>query len=161
MTIVFKDKMLNPKIISPSQLVEACIANVNEKQNALMKKYNLDQVSAYGINEEKGLIRFKLKDESSITFECVPAGVWNAESHQWVWSWSNTENVNGLYARSAELKGLSEIITADDFSQPMTICDATRSQALSCIATEYLGGIGRFVAPQGDFRIHFILIQKI
>ncbi len=158
---VFKNKMLNPTIERPSQLVEACVANVTEKQNALMKKYNLDQVSAYGINEEKGLIRFKLKDNSSITFTCVPAGVWNAETNQWIWSWSNTENNDGLYHRSTELKGLSEIISSDDFTQPIITCDAYRSQALSCIAGEYMDGIGRFVAPQGNFRIHFILLKKI
>ncbi len=161
MTPVFNQGKLNPKIIKPSQLVEACIKNVDEKLKKLTKDYHLDQFVAYGIDEEKGQLHFKLKDDSVISFDCVPAGVWNAETHQWVWSWSNAENGAVLYARSAALKGLSDIITADDFSQPMTVCDAYRSQALSCIATEYLGGIGRFVAPQGSFRIHFILMKKI
>ncbi len=160
MTPVFKNGVLNPTITRPSQLVEACIKNVDEKLQKLVKQYHLDQLAAYRIDEEKGTMTFLLKDESEHEFDVVPAGVWNAQSHQWVWSWSNSDMGAGLYAKSTALKKLSDIITAPDFSEPMIVCDAYRSQTLSCIATEYLGGIGRFVAPQGDFRLHFILLKK-
>ena len=65
-----------------------------------------------------------------------------------------------LYAKSAALKGLSEIINSTDFTEPVIDCDAHKSQMISVIATEYIGGIGRFIAPQGDFRLHFILLKK-
>lgn len=157
---VFNKGQLNPTIATPSQLVKLCTENVNERQQALLKKYKLDQLKAYGIDEEKGTLRFLLKDDSSHEFEAVPAGVWNAKENKWVWSWSNSSMGVNLYAKSAALKGLSEIINSTDFTEPVIDCDAHKSQMISVIATEYIGGIGRFIAPQGDFRLHFILLKK-
>lgn len=160
MHLIFKNGKLNAKITSPSQLVQLCIENVTEMQNALMKEYHLDQTKSFAINEEKATLRFILKDGSDVTFEVAPIGVWNAQSQQWAWSWANSENGVVLYARAAALKGLSNIIDSTDFTEPVISCDAHRSQMISCIAVEYLGGIGRFVVPQGDFRLHFALMKK-
>lgn len=160
MHLIFKNGKLNPKITKPSQLVQLCMENMNEKQTDLLKKYQLDQLKGYTIVEEQGLLRFLLKDDSQIDFEVVPVGVWNASTEQWAWSWANSDNGAILYARSAALKGLSNIIESTDFTETVISCDAHHSQMISCIAVEYLGGIGRFVAPQGDFRLHFALMKK-
>ena len=40
---VFNKGQLNPTITTPSQLVKLCTENVNERQQALLKKYKLDQ----------------------------------------------------------------------------------------------------------------------
>ena len=160
MTPIFKNGKLNPKITKPSQLLQLCMENVQEKQTLLLKKYHLDQLKAYGIDEEKGTLRFITSDDSSYEFDAVPVGVWNSKENQWIWGWANSGSGAVLYARSAALKGLQDIIEANDFSQPVISCDGHRSQAFSCIATEYLEGCGRFVAPQGDFRLHFVLLKK-
>ena len=115
---VFNKGQLNPTITTPSQLVKLCTENVNERQQALLKKYKLDQLKAYGIDEEIGTLRFLLKDESTHEFEAVPAGVWNAKENKWVWSWSNSSMGVNLYAKTAALKSLSEIINSTDFTEP-------------------------------------------
>ena len=38
---VFNKGQLNPTITTPSQLVKLCTENVNERQQALLKKYKL------------------------------------------------------------------------------------------------------------------------
>ncbi len=160
MHLIFKNGKLAPNITQTSQLVQLCIENVTELQNALLKEYHLDQLKGYAIDEDNGLLRFKLKDDSRIDFEVAPIGVWNANTQQWVWSWANSDNGAILYARAAALRGLSNIIDSTDFTEPVITCDAHRSQMISCMAVEYLGGIGRFVAPQSDFRLHFALMKK-
>lgn len=160
MNPVFKNGKLNPTITQPSKLVQLCMANVNERQTKLVKKYKLDELKAYGINEEKGTLRFILKDDTEHEFDAVPIGVWNAKENKWVWAWSNASMGAALYAKSAALKGLSEIIDSSDFTEPVIDCDGHKSQMISVIATEYLGGLGRFIAPQDDFRLHFVLLKK-
>lgn len=157
---VFKQGKLNPTITSPSLLLQLCTENVTEKQQALVKKYNLDQMKAFDIDEEKGTLQFILKNDTQLEFEAVPVGVWNSKEHQWVWAWANGSMGVSFYAKSAALKGLSNIIESADFTEPVISCDAHKSQMLSLIATEYIGGLGRFIAPQGDFRLHFILLKK-
>lgn len=161
MNPVFKNGKLNPIITKPSQLVQLCMENVEEKQKKLLKKYKLDQLKAYGIDEEHGTLRFILKDDSQLEFEVVPVGVWNSKENQWIWAWANASMSGAvLYAKSAALKGLSDIIESEDFTESVISCDGNKSQMISVIATEYMGGIGRFVAPQDDFRLHFILLKK-
>lgn len=159
MNQVFKNGKLYPTIKNPSQLVQLCMQNVNERQQALLKKYGLDQLKAYSINEDKGTMTFILKDDSTHEFDIVPIGVWNSKANQWAWAWANSENGAVLYARSAALKGLSDIIESTDFTEALIECDAHKSQMISCIATEYIGGNGRFIAPQGDYRMHFIIME--
>lgn len=160
MHIIFKNGKLNAKIRTTNQLVQLCMENVTERQNAMLKEYHLDQLKGYSIDEEKGILRFKLKDDTTLEFEAAPIGVWNSESNQWAWSWANSDNGAILYARAAALKGLSNIIESTDFTEAVVDCDAHRSQMISCMAVEYLGALGRFVAPQGPFRLHFALTKK-
>lgn len=160
MNPVFKNGKLNPTITLPSKLVELCMKNVNERQTKLLKKYKLDELKAYGINEEKGTLRFVLKNDTEYEFEAVPVGVWNTKENKWIWAWANASMGAALYAKSAALKGLSEIIESSDFTEPVIDCDGQKSQMISVIATEYLDGLGRFIAPQDDFRLHFVLLKK-
>ena len=160
MTPVFKNGKLNPIIKNPDKMIQLCMQNVGERQNALVKQYHLDQLKGYALDEDKGTLRFLLNDESQLEFEVVPAGVWNSKTNQWIWGWSSSEMGAALFARSASLKGLSNIIDSTDFTDAIIDCDANKSQMISVLATEFLGGSGRFIAPQGDFRMHFVLMKK-
>ena len=157
---VFNQGKLHPTIRNTNQLIQQCNENVAERQQALVKKYKLDQLKSYGIDEEQGTLNFKLKDDTQLEFEAAPIGVWNSKENQWVWAWSNSSMGVSLFAKSAALKGLSDIIESEDFTEPVISCDANKSQMISIIATEYIGGLGRFIAPQGDFRLHFIPLKK-
>ena len=160
MNPIFENGFLNPEITKPSQLVQLCIQSVNKKQANILRKYHLDKLKAFSVNEKTSTIRFILEDETTHEYEVIPAGIWNSKENVWIWAWSNSEKGTPMYAKSLQLKNLQNVITAEDFRNPVIKCEAQLSQALSCIATEFLGGVGRFVAPNGDFRVHFVLIKK-
>ena len=161
MNIVFKNGQINPKYAQASQLIQACNENVREKQQALLEEYHLDQLKGYKIDEDRGSLKFILNDESTLEFEVIPLGVWNSKSNQWMWSSATANDGAIFFARSSALKKLQDVIVSKDFSEPVISCDGQSSQIFSCIATEYLGGIGRFVAPEGDFRLHFALMKHL
>lgn len=160
MNLVFKNGKINPKYEKPSQLIQACIENLTEKQKALVESYHLDQLKAFAPDEEKGTLCFALQNGDMVEFDVTPVGIWNSKTNQWVWSWSSGDDNNIFCGRASALKGLQEVIIAPDFSEAVISCDAHNSQILSCVATEFLGGIGRFVAPEGDFRMHFALMKQ-
>lgn len=158
-TTVFKNGKLNPLITRPSQLIQICAELTNYKQKQLVKKYNMDQIASYETDDQKGTLNFTLKDGTVHVFDVVPVGILNTNINQWVWCWNEADSGPVFYARACTLKGLQNCISSPDFSEAKIDCDLQKAQAISCIATEYLGGLGRFVAPDEQFRIHFVLMK--
>ena len=161
MNYIFKNGKLNPAITSPSQLIQLCAESVEKRQSSLLKKYLMEGIKAFRIDQEQGRLEIFRPDDSFQAFEVAPVGFWNAKEQQWLWAWGSTGGLleASLLARGAALRGLGDCISAPDFEQAQFPCDAQRSQIFSILATEYLGGLGRFVAPNGDLRLHLVLLK--
>jgi len=160
MNYIFRNGKLNPAITAPSQLIQLCMEAVEKRQRSLLKKYELEQLQAYRIDQGQGRLRVFRPDDSYQDFDVAPVGFWNAKEKQWLWAWGSSGQLGPvLLSRGAALKGLGDCISAPDFEQAQFPCDAQRSQIFSTLATEYLGGLGRFVAPNGDLRLHLVLLK--
>lgn len=151
---------INPVVKDVNNLIQLCAENVNEKQKKLVEEYHLDKIAAYRIDEENESLHIKTQDGEEYEFDVIPVGFWNSKENKWLWAWANGGMCEGFRRKAAGLRKLSEVMHSEDFTNHSIDADSNMSQILSYLSVEWLGGIGRFIAPQEDFRIHFVLTHK-
>ena len=148
---------LNPSIKDVKQLLGLCMKNTQEKQKYLMKKYDLEHLKSFTVNQTKETILFHTENDEEFEFDAFPAGIWDSEKNEWLWAWANGGFCEGYRRKAHPMKQLGALLNTEDFTNYHMNCDAHFSQALSCLCVEWLGGKGRFVVPKDQFRIHFII----
>lgn len=150
---------INPIVTDVNHLLSLCAENMEEKQKALVEQYHLDQMTGYRIDEENETLHIKIKDGEEHEFGVIPVGLWNSKENKWFWAWANGGMCEGFRRKAAALRKLKDVMNSDDFSNASLDADTSMAQTLSYLSVEWLGGIGRFIAPQEDYRIHFVIMH--
>ena len=140
--------------------INSCFKELENKQIALVKDYNLTKYDAFWFNQSDETLQFKNDGKVELEFIVVPVGPWSGESNSWMWAWANDSVTEGLRLKAAKIKELSDITGNDIFNDEAFEADEYMAQQLTAAAVHHLDALGIYIAPYDKLKTFLALIKE-
>ncbi len=141
--------------------VETANQELDQKQDALMKKFRLGQWEDFWFDQTKGCLQFKdSKGRVQVEATVTPIGSFSEESGTWQWGWANQSLVEPLRRKSEKLKGLFDRTGIEVFRMKTVKMDEAMAWQTAAMSVSHLGALGCYQIPTGKLRV-FVAIDSI
>lgn len=138
---------------------EDCFKEVENKQVALITKYNLGKYDEYLYDQSKNIIKFRKNGKLKSEFIFIPVGSWL--DNIWLWAWADESVTEELRLESARLKELFEITGMDLFkTESFEIPDENLIHEITAITVHHLNALGMYLAHD-DNKLFLALMKKV
>ncbi|MFC1684397.1 DUF6882 domain-containing protein [Pseudomonadota bacterium] len=141
-----------------TKYLDNCYAELERKQDALIKQHRLDAYGMFDYDLTTGKIQFK--DENDIVkveANFVPAGSFSEESQSWMWAWANPSVEGALKEQAESLKALEQKTGNEMMSHSTISADEATAWEITAMSCDLLDGQGVFAAPVSDLLIFLVL----
>lgn len=140
-----------------SKYIDDCYADLERKQNDLIKQYALDSYGMFDYDLSLGRIQFKQDDIVKVEADFVPAGSFSEEAQSWMWAWANPSVEGRLYEQAESLKTLEQVTGNEMLGHSTFPADEPTAWEIAAMSCSHLDGQGVFAAPVNDLLIFLVL----
>ncbi|MDH5572664.1 MAG: hypothetical protein OEY89_12940 [Gammaproteobacteria bacterium] len=146
--------MLN---IANSKYLDDCYDVLEQKQAALVDKYQIDSYDMFDFHMVNGTIEFKQGSVVMVTANFVPVGSFNEEQQSWMWAWANGGVTGALKEKAETVKDLEAKTGNEVFGIETISADEGTAWEISALACDHYQGQGIFAAPIEGLLIFMVL----
>ena len=143
--------------IANSKYLDDCYAVLEEKQAALVEKYQIDSFDMFDFNMLKGSIEFKQESIVKVTANFIPVGSFNEDQQTWMWAWANGGVTGEINNKAETIKILEDKTGNEIFSTETSSADETTAWEIAAMACDHYQGQGVFAAPVEGLLIFMVL----
>ena len=133
-----------------NKLLNACIAEVEEKNQKLADEFGLGSYERWDIDQEVGELTFSDGGVPKLVCSVVMLGSFSKSSQTWMWGWANPSLLEPLTRETNALKQYGEDNGIEDFTIEKTPATEGEAWALSALACRVLGGRGLYRGATGN-----------
>lgn len=159
--LIYVGKVLSMRDEEFSEFIDKCYEELNNKQQSLLKLYNMGSYDSYWFDQLVKTIQFKSNGEVMLEFKIVCIGTWAHEKNTWMWGWANASFTEEIREDSSKLKGLKQVTGFDAFEKPGFECDEAMAYEAAAMSLHYLNGLGMYRLPGEKSHLFVALMEKI
>ncbi|MBU5483737.1 hypothetical protein KQI86_05295 [Clostridium sp. MSJ-11] len=139
--------------------LEECYLEMLQKQDNLIKDYNITEYDEYWYNQRRKVLQFKNNDIVQLEFSTIFIGTWAHKKNTWLWAWANSGMTEEIREDSEQIKELANLTGNDIFIEPHFQCDEEMAYEITALAVHQLNALGVYRVP-GELSNLFIAIMK-
>ncbi len=143
--------------IASSKYLDDCYTALEEKQAALVEKYQIDSFDMFDFDMAKGTIEFKQGTIVMLTANFVPVGSFHEDQQTWMWAWANGGVTGEIKEKAETIKTLKDKTGNEDFSTETVTADESTAWEFAAMACDHYQGQGVFAAPIEGLLIFMVL----
>lgn len=140
-----------------TKYLDNCYAELERKQEALIKQHGLDAYGMFDYDLSTGKIQFKEGDIVKVEADFIPAGSFSEEGQSWMWAWANPSVEGALHEQAESLKALEQKTGNDMLSDSTFSADESTAWEIAAMSCDHLDGQGVFAAPINNLLIFLVL----
>lgn len=142
------------------RLLQTCVLELNEKQEALNREYDLFQHERWDWNQDTGEIVFSNAGVPAVTARFQFVGSVSTVSDTWLWSWSNFYFEPHTTSRLLKVREFGEAQDFANLTVPKWPATEEDGWAMTAVAASILGAPGAYRTP-GENGYTFMLLTDI
>ena len=140
--------------------LDDCYKVLEEKQAALIEKYQIDSFDMFDFDMLKGTIEFKQGSTTMVTANFIPVGSFIEDQKTWMWAWANGGVTGEIRQKAESIKVLDAKTNNDVFNTETVSADEGIVWEIAAMACDHYQGQGVFAAPVEGLLI-FIVLDNI
>ena len=143
--------------IANSSYLDDCYKVLEEKQGALIEKYQIDSFDMFDFDMLKGTIEFKRGSTVMVTADFIPVGSFIEDQETWMWAWANGGVTGEIHQKAESIKALDAKTDNDVFNTETVSADEGLAWEFAAMACDHYQGQGIFAAPVEGLLIFMVL----
>jgi hypothetical protein len=136
-----------------------CYDELINKQNTLIKEYDLGSFDEYWLDQTTETLQFKNEGKVELEFPIIEIGSWSANKNTWMWAWANNSVTDSLRKKAERLKELTKITNNLAFETEAFEAEEIIAHELTALAVHHFDAIGMYIAPFETLKVFLALFK--